>query len=128
MAERWTWQEDWMTRWTMVWRKWIWNCDKRRGDVRLNDDVMMELEINNRTGDDQNPNVQSVFSLGYQWWLSKAICLTLAPTLNGNSDYHLFLFGHKTATLTLDQGYALCNVYASISQNILLHTLHLIHF
>ena len=39
--------------------------------------------------DDQNPNLQSIFSLAHQWyWSSKAICLTLAPTLNGNSDHY----------------------------------------
>ena len=38
--------------------------------------------------DDQNPNLQSIFSLGYQWyWSSQAICLAFTPTLNGNSDY-----------------------------------------
>ena len=38
--------------------------------------------------DDRNPNLKSIFYFRHQWcWSSKAICLILAPTLSGNSDY-----------------------------------------
>ena len=83
--------------------------------------------------DDQNPNLQSIFSLGYQWcWSSKAIRLTPAPTLNGNPAIIIkvltpFLFHHKTATLTSVRGYTLRNVYPSISGNIPSYTLHVNH-
>ena len=51
-----SWQEVWMTKWTMVWRnnemdyglkENEWNYDKT--EVMLIDDVMMELETNSRT-------------------------------------------------------------------------------
>ena len=50
-------------------------------EVMLIDDVMMELETDSRTEDDKNPNLPSIFSLGYQWCRpSQFICLTFAPT------------------------------------------------
>ena len=131
--------EDWMTRWTIVWRR---LNDKMDYDLKKMNEIITEAEVTwgwmimswwnlksiLEQRDDQNLNLQSIFYLGYQWWLSKVICLTLGSTLNGNFYYHPFLFRYKTATLTLDWGYALRNVSASIPQNILSYMLHVNHF
>ena len=120
-----TWQKDWMTRWTMVGRRlnemdyglkkiewqdglWFekneWNYDWGRGKLGWMIMSWWNLKSMLEQRDDQNLTLQSIFYLGYQWWLSKVICLTLASTLNGNFYYHPFMFRHKTGTLTSDWG------------------------
>ena len=90
MAERWTWQEDWMTRWTMVWTKWmrwtmVWTKwmmlrqKQRWWEVAwwCHDGTWALWNQGENREMIQILNLESIFSLGHQWcWSSKAICLT----------------------------------------------------
>ena len=90
-------------RWTMVWRnnemdyglkekwdglwsegKWMKLWQKQRWCWLMMSWWNLKLITEER--DDQNPNLQSIFSLGRQWcWSSKAICLTPANLLTMKS-------------------------------------------
>ena len=66
-------------RWIMAWRKINETMTKQRWCWLMMSWWNLKLIAEQR--DDQNPNLQSIFSVGHQWcWSSKAICLTIYLT------------------------------------------------